>query len=251
MKVDIYLKKILDGTVSIKNIFNENIIEGDVNEKLLEDYIGYCIEKKDDYCYDEVFNYIFEESFSDKIVEKMIEKNVGIDELVHKKIKDSVYFMLVEISNEARLIKAKDIYLTNSYSVMQFENFLKNYYLDEIFEELRDLRACTEKKDILLHTTYKLSKDNDIKLDVEKRIIARKLRKETDVNILKKYIKENDYIYYLEIADNVYASKDILEELLKVKNIKFAREIKTRARNTIFKKEKIKDKGNSSDRLTE
>ena len=57
-----------------------------------------------------------------------------------------------------------------------------------------------------------------------------------DNDILSNYIAENEYIYNLAIAQNIFASEQILRNLMEVKGLRYCKEIKKRAKETLERK---------------
>lgn len=238
MKLLCYIEKILSNASEIKNIGETKIENGYLDEINLKKLIK-CW--KDNIIYEiyfeELLDYIDIKSFSNAIIDVMIKENVGIEKISHMPLKDEILSKLACVNQDAYMLYIRKLYTNSEYSEKELLEYFAHNYNDSGYEYLCILNGSNYDKEIIIdYIANKISRKESVRALVHKRVKARTLRYETNNEILLSCIKENEYIYDLEIAQNIFASEQILRELMKLKGLKYCKEIKRRAEETLQKK---------------
>ncbi|WP_285945702.1 hypothetical protein [Thomasclavelia cocleata] len=238
MKLLCYIEKVLLNVNEIKNIEYTIIDKEYINEIYLKKLIK-CWKDNIDYdiYFEELFDYIDIESFSDTIIDFMIQENVGVEKISHMPFEKKTLSKLACVNEDAAMRLFEKLYTDSIYSAEELqEHFIRNYS-DNIYEYLCILNSNSCKKETVIdYIAYECSILQSIKTMVCKRAKARSLRYEMDNDILSNYIAENEYIYNLAIAQNIFASEQILRNLMEVKGLRYCKEIKKRAKETLERK---------------
>ncbi len=238
MKLIYYIHKILLNVTEITNIEKEKIENGYIDEihlnKLIicwKDNINYNI------YFEKLIDYIDIESFSSNVIDNMIGENVGIDKISHIPFRNEILSKLACVNEDASMLLFKRLYTNSIYSVKELLKYFRQNYTDNVYEYLCILNSSSLDKEIIIdYIANEYSSLQSIRTMVCKRTKARMLQYEMDNNILNNYISENEYIYDLAIAKNIFASELILRKLMDLKGLKYCKEIKARAKETLERK---------------
>lgn len=241
MELIYYIEKVLLNVTEIKNIKNAKIERGDVNEKKFQQLIK-CWKDNTNYdsYFEELIDYINIESFSDVIIDNMIDNNIGIEKISHIPFKNNILLKLAHVSEDASMLLFKRLYTNNKYSVNELIECFKSNYSDSVYEYLCILNTDDFDKEIIIdYIANKYSNQPYIKDMVFKRARGRTLKFEISDDVLIHYIEENEYVYDLAISENIFASEHVLRKLMNVKGIKYCKEIRKKARETLENKVKM------------
>lgn len=238
MNVNEFIDMVLDSPSKIIDIYITQLEKDSVPKETLIKLIQ-CW--KNNIKYGEHIEYLIDfiekNSFSNEVVQLMINNNIGIEKLAHSHLSRDVMFKLAKVNNDAKMILARDLYQDNNLNEEKFVRFCKEYYTDEIYEYLLVMENGSVVKDeIADYIALKSSSNESVKKLASTRIKARSLRYEYKEEILREYIEKEEYIYDLEIAKNIFASTDILNCLLQVNGLKYSKNIRNLARETLKKK---------------
>lgn len=233
-----YIEKILLNVNEIKNI-EKTILEKEYIDEIYLKKLIKCWKDNIDYdiYFEDLINYIDMESFSDTIVDFMIKENVGIEKISHMPFEKKKLSKLACVNEDAAMRLFERLYTDSIYSAEELQEYFIRNYSDNIYEYLCILNSNSCKKETVIdYIAYEYSARQSVKTMVIKRAKARSLKYEMDNNILRNYIAENEYIYDLAIAQNIFASEQILRKLMEIKGLKYCKEIKKRAKETLERK---------------
>lgn len=233
-----FVERLLLNVAEIETINKVKIEVGYIDEICFKKVIK-CWKDNIEYgdYFEQLLDFIDIKSFSATIIEYMIRENIGIEKISHMPLREELLSKLACVNEDANMILAKKMYTDSKYGEKELMEYFAKNYDDNVYEYLCVLNGSVPEKELLIdYIADKKSENESIRTLIYKRTKARTLRYETNNNILLNYLKENEYIYDLEIANNIFASEQILVELKELKGIKYCKEIKRRAEETLRKK---------------
>lgn len=238
MTLSSFIERLLLNVAEIETINKVKIEVGYIDEICFKKVIK-CWKDNIEYgdYFEQLLDFIDIKSFSATIIEYMIRENIGIEKISHMPLREELLSKLACVNEDANMILAKKMYTDSKYGEKELMEYFAKNYDDNVYEYLCVLNGSVPEKELLIdYIADKKSENESIRTLIYKRAKARTLRYETNNNILLNYLKENEYIYDLEIANNIFASEQILVELKELKGIKYCKEIKRRAEETLRKK---------------
>lgn len=241
MNIKNYIIKVLSNPIKILNIPDLEIEKENLDKETLKKMID-CWKENIEYdiYFGQLLDYINIQSFSMDIIEYMIDKNVGIEKVSHMQLNDNIMMKLVSINEDANMLLARKFYTNDNYTEEDFIKFFYDNYSDKVYEYLCILNGKSFYKEEIIDYIAKNKSHNQLILKIaQERAKARELRYEVNNDILIRYVDKKNYIYNLQIAENIFASEQILEELKNLKGMKYCKEIKKKAIYTLKKKNMI------------
>jgi hypothetical protein len=225
---DFYLYEFLDNREDIK-LKSELIIE--CQQKLK----GTKIE---DAFWSDTLGYIDNESLTDEVFNYFYKNNVAITALGHLPLKDEFLWRLAEQVEESILTLGVRYYTDDKYSVEEFRNFLLKFTTyDWLWNTLISTNTNNPNKDkVLKKILFSATDFDNYKQKLIEQSIEKNLKVTKRVNVINKYYRINNPRYLRGVSQNPITPLSILEELINVKNIKYARDIRQFASENIRKR---------------
>ena len=180
-----------------------------------------------------ILSYLSPESISQSVFEYLMKNKIGIIALGHKDLDDKKLDTLANHVEEALFTLAKRFYKRDSYSCTDFCSFLKKHDHDMLLEQLLFETPNDPKKELILYYFYYRRDQSRI----TRLIKAKKLRITESTEEIENAYKLKDYLLNLAISSNLFTPDEILEELAKISEMKYASKIRSNIKETLkFKK---------------
>lgn len=228
IKTDFYLNEFLDNKEDIKVESNLIIV---CQQKLK----GTKIEDK---LWSNTLWFIDNESLTNEVFNYFYENNVAITALGHLPLKDEFLWLLVGQVEESILTLGIRYFTEAKYSVEDFRNFLLKFTTcDWLWNTLISTETSNPDKDkVLKKTLFSSTNFDNYKQKLIEQSIERNLRSTNRIKIINKYYKINNPRFLRGIAQNPITPLNILVELINIKNIRYARDIRQLASENIRKR---------------
>jgi hypothetical protein len=176
--------------------------------------------------------------FPETIFNYLYENKLALTTMCHLPLRDEFLWKLVNTEEEAILTLGTRYYTLEKYSIDAFERFLLR------FKTCNWLWRClistttsdTKKKKLFRRLLFNNTKFHDYKVLIIEKTIEERLKKTHCIKLINKYYKLNNCRYYVGIAQNPNTPINILEELLQLKNVKYAKLIREFSLNNINKR---------------
>lgn len=176
---------------------------------------------------------------SDDLVDYFIAQGIALDMLAHLPLSDKYLWILAEQVEEALITLGKRHYLSDAYTTEEFvvllEKASKNYWL---WSSLLSVKSNnTSKRKSLVKRLFLLTNFDDLKENVIEEIAEGILSRTTRTEVIRKYYVSKKPRFLRGIAQNPRTPRDILIELSNIGSIKFAKQIRQMALDTMNAKE--------------
>lgn len=211
-------------------ILNENLINT-VKEKLK----GTELEER---FWSECLFYIHKDSLNDELIDYLITNRISILKLGHLLLPDKFLLRIANQVDEAVLTLGKRYYTDKNYSSYDFAELLKNFKDNEwLWRSLVNMDSeCDEKRRVLLKSLFSITDFKELKRLVVEQQIEKHLAKTKSTKQIEKYYRTNNFCYIRAIAENPITPIYILNELVNIKNVKYANQIRTLASKNLSMK---------------
>lgn len=114
--------------------------------------------------------------------------------------------------------------------------FINNHFL---FNNLLNIKSCNnEKRKILIKALFKKTDFDDLKKSVIKYLISSRLINTKRIGTILYYYKTKEPEYLLAIAQNPISPADILENLINIEQVSYAKKIRSFAKEYLDKKKR-------------
>lgn len=168
----------------------------------------------------------------------LIENKLALTALGHTRPSDKVLFELGHIVPEAALTLGKEIYSSQNYQLNDLKRILEDYSnLHWLWNSLIYVTPSdSSKKEYFISELSRRPDFEDIENTRQELGIAEVLKHTSSIATITKYYTQATPRFLDCIAANPYTPLELLEELATTKNIKFARSIRSRSCENIFKR---------------
>lgn len=218
---DFYLDEYIKD-IEIKHIDQKLLLV--IKEKLQNSIIEHIFWQKS-------LHYIHVESLNNSLLDYFISNNIAIHVLGHMQLSSNYLDTLANTVDEAVITLGKRYFIENEYSLKEFEDFVKkhnnNYWLWSTLLNLNDTNNIKNKiliRLLFLCTSFDELKNNYIEENKEK-----VLKKTKKIEIIENAYKKRNPIFLKAIAINPITPLYIINELVKIKEIKYANQIRSLA----------------------
>lgn len=215
-------------------------IEDWTKYKVDRDLLLSCLNKFKDTYLEETFwsnvvCFIDNESFLDEIFDYLMDKSLAQITLCHLPLKDEFLWRLIDVEEEAILTLGKRYYTDDKYSLDELRKFLLQFKTcDWLWRSLIDINIKdSQKKKLFRRMLFAETDFHDYKYLLVERAIESKLQVTSSVVLIKRYYKTGNYRFFRGIAQNPNTPNDILEELLNIEKVKYAKQIRNFALENI------------------
>lgn len=179
------------------------------------------------------------EEFSDEVLEFLFSNEIGVIGLAHMDFPEKWLIRFIQYDSMAAYRLAHKYYTDEECSEEKFLNFVKqcaNTYPDIVLN-LFEFSEVNRKRHLLIKACMEYDNSN-IRECAKRYALAERVKILKDENeIAKIYCEEKTQPVVLKaIAENSFASLEILNILTEVKDIKGAKSIRVAAKKTIQKK---------------
>ena len=191
---------------------------------------------------------------SDEIIEYLIENKISLLMLCHLDLLDKWLLKLIDYDDAPIYTISKRYYLSDEYSLDQFEKFYNSYLCkyNYVALHLLEFYDFSTKRELLKYLCFN---DNSFseKETLNQYFIADRVKTLIDSNEITSFYKEcsKSSKVLLSIANNYFTPEDILKELSTIKNIKCAFKIRASCRENLrirsLKQSKSKKTGKTGD----
>lgn len=225
IKRDFYLHEFLDNKEDIK-------VESNLIIECQQKLNGTKIE---DELWSDTLGFIDNESLTDEVFNYFYENNVAITALGHLQLKDEFLWLLVDQVEESILTLGIRYFTEDKYSVEEFRKFLLKFTTcDWLWNILISTNINNPDKDkVLKKTLFSSTNLDNYKQKLIEQSIERNLKNTERTKIIIKYYKINKPRYLRGIAQNPITPLNILEELITIRNIRYAKDIRQFASENI------------------
>ncbi len=230
LKDEQYIEWVNDG-------LSDRLLPGksNIDERLLDEIIFKLNSRKERDCFwESILDFLSPESFN-SVFEYLVDEDIAVCKMGHMDLEDDKLEILSGYVEEALFTLAKRIYKGKQYSVDEFCDLLKKHDTGVILDQLLLVIPNNDEKKKALYYFYSQKEEYGSKIieliNVEKLIVTE------NIDEIQKAFESKNYLFYLAISKNLFTPSDILEELSKIKGMKFASEIRTNSQNT----KRIKD----------
>lgn len=225
-----------------KNV-NENggvLLAVEIQERIMNRLLANSLEEE---VWDMLLSVIDPKGLSEKVLNYLIQNNISLLRLCHMQLQDKWLIKLLEYDEAPLYTLSKRFYLSKEYSSIDFLEFYNHYlfnksdlslYLLELFED-------SDKRSLLLFLCL-INEEFKYREYLEWHQVSDRVRcstySEEIVDIYNAY--RNNGIVLSKIATNYFTPNEILLELLSVKGIKYASQIRRSSEKTLKLKQSIK-----------
>jgi len=178
----------------------------------------------------------------DELLDYLIDNNIANEFLGHLKLPDKYLWKLVDKTEEAVLTLGKRMYIEQKYKCGEFQDFLakfsNKYWL---WDSLLNVKpVCNEKKKILIKMLFKITNFDDLKRKVITTTVSNRIKNTKSIIVIKKYYKTMIPEYLLAISQNPLTPIYMLENLVNIKGIKYANQIRDFSKINLDGKKRFK-----------
>lgn len=201
----------------------------------------YNTNRKTDFDWDEYINSIEFSTASDDVFDFILSHNMGLVALSHKNIPNKWLIKLARLGfDEALFQLGKKLSCGSDDDCLTFAGFINefsgNYDLFVQLLEFHDLNR--EIRNIMLYYGRN-SMNNEVRRYVQAYIDAEIASITTNQTVIISAYNSGEYHSLLAISQNLFTPNWILEELLLLADVKFAKKIRSYSRSTLDKKRSI------------
>lgn len=236
---------------TIINILDENIKNIDEIRKITENYTGidlmvdedlikkwigiYENREQEEQFWDLMIPIISEKSFTDNLLDYFLNRKISCISLAHKELPDKWLKKLIVFDDAALYQLVVRYYTDENICSYNFVDIARRYIISsiDIFSYLNELYRSS-KQTLLLHLG-RLSSDKQVYDYANNYIKAMRFKYCTDINEISTEYENNkeNVALLLTLAENILTPMDILYDIEKITNIKYAAKIRKIARETI------------------
>ena len=175
--------------------------------------------------------FIDNDSFPDEIFNYLLENKLALVTLCHLPLKDDFLWRLIEVEDEPIITLGKRYYCDDKYSLSDLQFFLLCFETNVwLWCTLIDLETTDIKKERLFRKMlFKKTEFRDYQLRLLEKTIEKRLIKSSSAKVITKHYRSNNYRYLRGIAQNPKTPIEILEEMLKLEKVKYAKLIRNYA----------------------
>ena len=180
----------------------------------------------------DMFDKLSEEKFN-----YLLENKIDLIDLAHEDLPDEWLFKLIQYDSAALYTLSRRYFLLDKYSSRDFEYFYSQYlYLNpDISLWLLDLYVDCGKRKQLIDLCIKSDFAHEYLCRFRGHWIADNVSNMTNPEEIFKIYNSNskEGIILLKIAGNIHTSKELLAKLTNTKDVLFAKQIRSKSRETM------------------
>ncbi len=168
----------------------------------------------------------------------LIENELALTALGHTRQSDKVLLVLGHLVPEAALTLGKEIYHSQDYGLEDLKMVLNEYPdLHWLWNSLIYVSASdASKKQYFISELAKRPDFDDIEATRKELEIVEEIKHSSSIATITQYYQQGTPRFLDCIAANSHTPLEMLEELAIIKNVKYAKSIRNRSRENIFKR---------------
>jgi hypothetical protein len=179
---------------------------------------------------------------TEQIAVQLIQKNIGVCELGHRRQTNRIQFMLADLIDEALIILGEEYYCSSSYSSDNFREFISKYAQnDTLLRHLTFKIPDDEKKETIISECIIFhDKSDELSANLKNQKIAKKLLQTDDKEFIQAKFEERQPLFWKSISSNIHTPEVILKHLSEISHVKYAKEIRHMATMMLKQQKRLK-----------
>ena len=186
--------------------------------------------------WDRLLSVMSPNELSEDVLSYLIQNGISLPTLCHMQLQDKWLMKLIAYDDAPLYTLAKRYYLSDKYSMLDFFQFYDQYLRnrDEVSLQLLDIYGNADKRGFLIFLCSN-NKEFEYKERLQWHQVADQVQSLTNSKEIESIYKayRNVGTVLAKVATNYFTSEEVLLELLSVKGITYANEIRKNSEKTL------------------